>query len=54
MLAAPDLATGTMTYRTRERKRWREFLVFVKLLRGRWPGGKLYVIWLVPTSVPVD
>jgi transposase len=44
MLAALDLATGQMTYRIRERKRWREFLAFLKLLRARWPGQKLYVI----------
>jgi hypothetical protein len=37
MIAALDLATGTMTYRIRERKRWREFLAFLKLLRARWP-----------------
>jgi len=35
MIAALDLATGTMTYRIRERKRWREFLAFLKLLRAR-------------------
>lgn len=44
MLAALDLATGTMTYRIRERKWWREFLALLKLLRRRWPGQKLYVI----------
>ena len=44
MIAALDLATGQMTYRIRERKRWREFLAFLKLLRARWPGQKLYVI----------
>jgi transposase len=44
MLAALDLATGKMIYRIRERKRWREFLSFLKILRARWPGGKLYVI----------
>ena len=44
MLAALDLATGQMTYRIRERKRWREFLAFLKLLRARWPGQRLYVI----------
>ena len=33
-----------MTYRIRERKRWREFLAFLKLLRGRWLAQKLYVI----------
>jgi hypothetical protein len=44
MIAALDLSTGTMTYRIRERKRWREFLAFLKLLRQRWPAGKLYLI----------
>jgi DDE superfamily endonuclease len=44
MIAALDLATGTMTYRIRDRKRWREFLALLKLLRARWPGQKLYVI----------
>jgi transposase len=44
MIAALDLATGQITYRIRERKRWREFLAFLKLLRARWPGQKLYVI----------
>jgi transposase len=44
MLAALDLATGRMFYRIRTRKRWREFLSFLKSLRARWPGEKLYVI----------
>jgi transposase len=44
MLAALDLATGQITYRIRDRKRWRELLAFLKLLRARWPGQKLYVI----------
>jgi hypothetical protein len=44
MLAALDLATGQISYRIRERKRWREFLAFLKLLRARWPAQKLYVI----------
>ena len=44
MLAALDLATGTITYRIRERKRWQEFLAFLKLLRSRWPGQKLYLV----------
>jgi hypothetical protein len=30
MIAALDLATGTMTYRIRDRKRWREFLALLK------------------------
>ena len=44
MLAALDLATGQIFYRIRERKRWREYLAFLKLLRQRWPAGKLYLI----------
>jgi hypothetical protein len=44
MLAALDLATRQMTYRIRDRKRWREFLALLKLLRSRWPGQKLHVI----------
>jgi transposase len=44
MIAALDLATGQIIYRIRERKRWQELLAFLKLLRQRWPGQKLYVI----------
>ena len=44
MIAALDLATGQITYRIRARKRWREFLAFLKLLSARWPAQKLYVI----------
>jgi transposase len=44
MIAALDLATGKMLYRIRERKRWQEFLSFLKLLRARWPAQKLHVI----------
>jgi len=44
MLAALDLSTGQMFYRIRERKRWQELRAFLKLLRARWPGQKLYVI----------
>jgi transposase len=44
MLAALDLASGKMIYRIRERKRWREFLSFLKVLRSRWPGERLYLI----------
>jgi transposase len=44
MIAALDLATGKLYYRIRKRKRWREFLSFLKTLRRRWPGEKLYVI----------
>ncbi|MDP9841165.1 transposase [Streptosporangium lutulentum] len=44
MIAALDLATGKLFYRIRKRKRWREFLSFLKTLRARWPGEKLHVI----------
>ncbi|MFD4957039.1 IS630 family transposase, partial [Streptomyces sp. NPDC058451] len=44
MLAALDLATGRLYYRIRRRKRWREFLDLLKVLRTRWPGQKLYVV----------
>ncbi|MET9315374.1 IS630 family transposase [Kribbella sp. NPDC003505] len=44
MFAALDLATGQMFYRFRDRKRWREFLGFLKQLRDRFPAGKLYVV----------
>lgn len=44
MLAALDLATGRMLYRIRDRKRWREFLDLLKVLRRTYPGQRLYVI----------
>lgn len=44
MLAALDLNSGKMIYRIRERKRWREFLSLLKVLRARWPGEKLYLV----------
>lgn len=44
MLAALDLASGELLYRIRARKRWREFLAFLKLLRKRWPHQRLYVV----------
>ncbi|MEQ4306319.1 IS630 family transposase, partial [Plantactinospora sp. B6F1] len=44
MIAALDLATGRLHYRIRDRKRWREFLSFLKTLRARWPDQKLYLI----------
>jgi transposase len=44
MLAALDLATGQLFYRIRDRKRSAEFLDLLKVLRRRWPGGKLYLI----------
>ncbi|MFI6369302.1 hypothetical protein ACIBG0_42230 [Nocardia sp. NPDC050630] len=39
-----DLRTGQWYYRIRDRKRWSEFLAFLKTLRARWPGQKLYLI----------
>jgi transposase len=44
LFGALDLATGTMYYRIRDRKRWTEFRAFLQSLRQRWPGQKLYVI----------
>ncbi|MEU8142491.1 transposase [Nonomuraea sp. NPDC048901] len=44
MISALDVATGKLYYRICRRKRWREFLSFLKTLRARWPGEKLYVI----------
>lgn len=44
MFGALDLATGKITYRIRDRKRWREFLTFLKQLRLRWPGQRLHLI----------
>ncbi|MEU9837580.1 IS630 family transposase [Streptosporangium sp. NPDC048047] len=44
LLGALDLATGKIHYRIRERKRWREFLSFIKSLRTRWPAGTLHLI----------
>lgn len=44
LLGALDLATGRIHYRIRDHKRWQEFLAFLKSLRARWPGQRLYVI----------
>jgi transposase len=44
MLAALDLASGQVIYRIRARKRWREFLAFLKLVRQRWPAQTLYLV----------
>ncbi|MCD0452573.1 IS630 family transposase [Actinocorallia sp. API 0066] len=44
MLGALDLATGRLHYRIRHRKRWQEFLSFLKSLRARWPGQRLHAI----------
>jgi transposase len=44
MFAALDLASGELFYRFRDRKRWREFLGFLKQLRCRFPTGRLYLV----------
>jgi transposase len=44
MFAALDLASGQMFYRFRDRKRWQEFLGFLRQLRVRFPAGRLYVV----------
>jgi transposase len=44
MLAALDLASGQMFYRFRDRKRWREFLGFLRQVRTRFPAGRLYIV----------
>jgi len=44
MIAGLDLATGKLFYRIRDRKRWREFLSFLKSLRARWTGQRLSLI----------
>lgn len=44
MFAALDLASGELFYRFRDRKRWREFLGFLKQLRRRFPAGRLYLV----------
>ncbi|MFD8248459.1 transposase [Nocardia sp. NPDC059691] len=45
MFGALDLSSGQLSYRIRDRKRWTEFLAFVKSLRARWPGQTLYLTW---------
>jgi hypothetical protein len=52
MFGALDLATGQMIWRTRQRKRWIEFLDLLKVLRARF-DGRLYVIVdnFAPTGV---
>lgn len=44
MLAALDLASGQMLYRIHRRKRWQEFLAFLKHLRARYPDQRLYIV----------
>jgi transposase len=52
MLAALDLASGHITYRIRDRKRWREFLALLKLLRARWPNAVCHRGQLLPAQTP--
>lgn len=44
MFAALDLASGQLFYRFRDRKRWPEFLGFLRQLRTRFPRGRLFVV----------
>lgn len=44
MLAGLDLASGQLFYRLRDRKRWQEFLAFLRQLRRRFPTGRLYLV----------
>lgn len=44
MIAALDLASGQLFYRFRDRKRWQEFLAFLRQLRRRFPTGRLYLV----------
>jgi hypothetical protein len=44
MFAALDLASGQLFYRFRDRKRWQEFLGFLRQLRARFPTGRLFVV----------
>src|SRR4051794_23902578 len=44
MFGALDLATGQIFYRFRDRKRWQEFLAFLRQLRTRFPSGRLYIV----------
>ena len=44
MFGALDLASGQLFYRLRDRKRWQEFLGFLRQLRARFPTGPLHVV----------
>ncbi|WP_433299223.1 IS630 family transposase [Pseudonocardia sp. CA-142604] len=44
MFAVLDLASGQLFYRFRDRKRWPEFLGFLRQLRTRFPTGPLFVV----------
>ena len=48
MFAALDLASGQLFYRFRDRKRWQEFLGFLRQLRSRFPPGGC--MWCATTS----
>ncbi len=43
-LAALDLKTNELWGQVRRRKRRREFLIFLKALRTRWPEGRLWLV----------
>lgn len=43
LFGALDLATGQILYRIRSRKRWQEFLAFLKMLRARYTE-RLYIV----------
>jgi hypothetical protein len=44
MLAGLDLASGQLFYRLRDRKRWQEYLAFLRQLRARFPTGWLHLV----------
>src|SRR5690606_10532166 len=44
MFAGLDLASGQLFYRLRDRKRWQEFLSFLRQLRVRFPTGRLHIV----------
>src|SRR5690606_12539299 len=44
MFAGLDLASGQLFYRLRDRKRWQEFLSFLRQLRVRFPPGRLHIV----------
>ena len=44
LIAALDLASGQLFYRFGDRKRWQEYLAFLRQLRIRFPTGRLHVV----------
>lgn len=44
MFAVQDLARGQLLYRFRDRKRWQEFLSFLKQIRTRSQPDASYVV----------